>query len=103
MLDVGPVVLHHHVGPGGQALEDRDPPRVLEVHRHASLVPVEVGRVEEDPLPPLPAGPLDPDHVGSEVSENLGAGGPGADGGQIDDGEPREGPTGGGLRHGDVV
>src|SRR3989441_1055397 len=47
-LDVGPEVLHEHVGAGDEALEDLDPARVLEVERHRALVPLEIQEVEAE-------------------------------------------------------
>ena len=95
MLDVGAVVLDHHVGARGQPLDDGHPARILQVDRDAALVAVQVRGVEEDPLTPFPARPLHPDHVGPEVGQDLGAGGPGTDRGQVENGEPREGSAGG--------
>jgi hypothetical protein len=102
MLDVGAVVLDHDVRAGGQALHDGHAARILQVDRDAPLVPVKVRGVEEDPLAPLPARALHADHVGSEVGQDLGAGRAGAHGGEVEDGEPREGSAGG-RGHGGTV
>src|SRR2546421_255156 len=49
VLDVGTEVLDHHVGLGGQLLEDLDPLGVLEVERDRALVAMEVLEVEVVP------------------------------------------------------
>jgi hypothetical protein len=103
MLDVRPVVLDHHVRPGGQALHDGHSARILQVDRDAALVAVQVGGIEEDPLAPFPARSLHPDHVGPEVGQDLRAGGSGANGGQVEHGKPREGSAGGRGSHGALV
>ena len=91
VLDVGAVVLHDHVRPRREPLQDLDAARVLEVHGHAPLVAVEIGRVEEHALAPLAAGPLHAEHLGAEVREDLRAGGARADGGEIHHGEAGQG------------
>jgi hypothetical protein len=103
MLDVGAIVLDHDVRSGGQALDDGHPSRILQVDRDAALVAVQVRGIEEDPLAPFPTRPLHPDHIGPEVGQDLGAGGPGANRGQVEDREPRERSAGGRGGHGAVV
>ena len=75
VLHVGPVVLHHHVGLGGEALEDGDALRLLEVESEAPLVAVqilEVGAVAGlDGIVRRPRRPgrFDLDDVGAPVGE----------------------------------
>src|SRR5262245_2999851 len=87
-LDVGAEVLHHHVGPRDQALENLAAPGGLEIEGHRALVAMQV--LEIEPVArriavDIGAG-FDLDDPGAHVCELPYAGGAGACSGEIDDG-----------------
>ncbi len=81
--------LDEHVGLRDQVEHGRDRLGVLQVERDAGTAAVEqVGRAAGQRLP---ARPLDADHVGAEVGQDHAGVRAGADAGDLDDLDPREG------------
>ncbi len=82
MLDVGAVVLDHHIGAFRQTMEDRAPLRLLEVERNGPLVAVQVLKVEAVTSAPEilglvgVRGRLDLDDIGAPIGEMTHAGWP---------------------------
>jgi hypothetical protein len=99
-FDVGPEVLDDDVGPPGQAVEDLEALRLLQVERHRSLVAVQVLEVRAVPRPThlLAAGLLqqciDLDDVRTPIRQLPHAGRAGPDAGEIEHGKARQGLRG---------
>jgi hypothetical protein len=96
-------IVDHDVRRGDQSLDRLPAARALHVDREAALVPVQPGErqahaVNERPPAAAPVagvGPLDFDHVGAVVGQQLGADRPLIDMAEIDDADAGEGGGGG--------
>ena len=81
--------LDQHVRLGDEVEDGRDRVGLLEVQRHARTPPVE--QVVRSAGQHLPARPLDPDHVGTEVGQDHAGVRARPDAGDLDDLDPLEG------------